>query len=81
MFRWAGELLHQRNNTCRTACGDEYSAAEKTRLSKEGRLIDDFDLLIGCSAAVCGLILITDSTSHLARINGLQLDNWAIRDK
>lgn len=59
----------------------DYYAAEKARLAKEGRLIDDFDLLIGCSAAVCGLILITDNTSHLSRIDGLQLDNWVIRDK
>ena len=35
-------------------------AKEKARLRKEGFLIDDFDLLIGCAALSRDLIMVTD---------------------
>ncbi|MEA3449122.1 MAG: PIN domain-containing protein [Bacteroidota bacterium] len=49
---------------------------EKARLRKSGRSIDDFDLLIGVSAVVNKLILVTNNESHFDRIEGIEIENW-----
>lgn len=54
-------------------------AREKARLRKEGLLIDDFDLLIGCAAIAKGYTLVTDNTKHFDRIKRIKLENWAKR--
>jgi tRNA(fMet)-specific endonuclease VapC len=56
-------------------CLDLY-AKEKARLRKTGRLIDDFDLLIGCSAIKNGLILVTNNETHFERIKNIRIENW-----
>ena len=43
-------------------------AEEKARLRKQGRPIDDFDLLIGASAIANNMILVTNNESHFKRI-------------
>ena len=50
-------------------------AQEKNRLRKEGLIIEDFDLLIASAANVRNLILVTDNTKHLGRINDIKLEN------
>ena len=52
-------------------------AKEKARLRKIGNLIDDFDLLIGCSAIHNRLILVTNNESHFERIENIKMENWA----
>ena len=54
-------------------------AKEKARLKKIGSLIDDFDLLIGCSAISNGLIMVTDNEKHFDRLNGIAIENWVER--
>ncbi len=56
-------------------------AVEKARLRKSGTPIDDFDLLIGATAVVNGLILVTNNTRHFSRISGIQLEDWSISDE
>lgn len=51
-------------------------AQEKARLRKAGNLIDDFDLLIGCTAIAHGLTLVTNNTKHFRRLNDLLLEDW-----
>lgn len=51
-------------------------AKEKARLRKAGELIDDFDLLIGCSAIKNGLVLVTNNESHFERIKNIKIENW-----
>ncbi|MEO8209721.1 MAG: type II toxin-antitoxin system VapC family toxin [bacterium] len=51
-------------------------AKEKTRLEKAGMKIDDFDLLIGATAIINNLILVTNNTSHLSRIENIKLEDW-----
>lgn len=51
-------------------------AREKARLRKAGTIIDDFDLLIGTTAIVHELTLVTNNTRHLARIKGIELEDW-----
>lgn len=53
-------------------------AKEKARLRKAGTIIDDFDLLIGATAIAHGLTLVTNNSRHLARVNGLDLEDWTL---
>jgi len=54
-------------------------AKEKALLKKSGSLIDDFDILIGCSAIANGLIMVTDNEKHFNRLNGIVIENWVER--
>jgi tRNA(fMet)-specific endonuclease VapC len=51
-------------------------AKEKARLRKSGSIIDDFDLLIGCSAIKNGLTLVTNNGKHFERIKNIKIENW-----
>jgi tRNA(fMet)-specific endonuclease VapC len=51
-------------------------AKEKARLRKQGNPIDDFDLLIGVSAVVNNMVLVTNNESHFARIQNIEIENW-----
>jgi tRNA(fMet)-specific endonuclease VapC len=51
-------------------------AKEKARLRKAGNIIDDFDLLIGCSAIKNSMILVTNNENHFERINNINIENW-----
>lgn len=57
----------------------EYYAQEKIRLQSLGLPVEDFDLLIGCTAVCEGLILVSDNVGHMSRINGIRLENWVQR--
>jgi tRNA(fMet)-specific endonuclease VapC len=48
----------------------------KTNLRKVGKIVDDFDLLIGSTAVAHNLILVTRNTKHFERIEGIKLENW-----
>jgi len=54
-------------------------AKEKAQLKKSGSLIDDFDILIGCSAIANDLIMVTDNEKHFDRLNGIVVENWVKR--
>lgn len=51
----------------------------KADLKREGNLIDDFDILIGCTAILNGLIMVTDNIKHLKRLPGIKIENWTKR--
>ena len=51
-------------------------AQEKARLRRAGMLIDDFDLMIGCTAISNDLTLVTNNTRHFNRLQGLKLEDW-----
>jgi tRNA(fMet)-specific endonuclease VapC len=57
------------------SCLDLY-AKEKTRLRKSGIVIDDFDLLIGTSAIVNNLILVTRNENHFKNLHNIKIENW-----
>ena len=57
----------------------DYYAEEKARLIAEGKLIPDVDLLIGCTAVVGNMVMVTDNSSHLSRVRGIVLENWVKR--
>ena len=51
-------------------------AKERYRLNSLGMGIEDFDLLIGCSAVAKGLVMVTNNVKHYSRIEGIEIDNW-----
>lgn len=55
-------------------------AEEKVRLKKLGTpQNDEFDLLIGVTAIENKLILVTENTKDFERLNGIEMENWAVR--
>jgi tRNA(fMet)-specific endonuclease VapC len=52
---------------------------EKTRLRKIGKMISDFDLLIGCTAVEKDLIIVTENVGEFERISGIKIENWIKR--
>ncbi len=48
----------------------------KTMLRKTGRIVDDFDLLIGSTAIAHNLILVTRNIKHFERMEGIVMENW-----
>ena len=48
---------------------------QKARLRAMGRMVEDFDLLIGCTALAHDLTLVTRNTRHFADLPGLHLEN------
>ncbi|WP_340104184.1 type II toxin-antitoxin system tRNA(fMet)-specific endonuclease VapC [Rhodohalobacter sp. 8-1] len=53
-------------------------AEEKARLQKSGKIIDDFDLLIGATAVSFDLGMVTNNTNHFNRIKDIKLEDWTI---
>lgn len=51
-------------------------AVEKSKLRKSGKLIDDFDLLIGATAKCHNFVLVTNNIKHFARIENLKIEDW-----
>ena len=51
-------------------------ADEKARLKESGKIIDDFDLLIGVSSVSNDMILVTNNDKHFRRISGIEIENW-----
>lgn len=58
------------------SCAIEKYAEEKARLIHEGRPVEDFDLLIGCTAVACSMVMVTNNVSHFERIGSIVIENW-----
>jgi len=54
-------------------------AKEKVRLRKMGRMISDFDLLIGSTAIANELIMVTENIEEFERISDIEIENWVQR--
>jgi tRNA(fMet)-specific endonuclease VapC len=54
---------------------DKY-ASERVRLQNAGILIPDFDLLIGTTAVMNNLTMVTNNEKHLSRISNIAIENW-----
>ncbi len=51
-------------------------AKEKSKLRKQGLLIDDFDILIGATSVANDMIMVTNNVSHLSRIEDIIIEDW-----
>lgn len=54
----------------------ENFSIQKVHLRKLGTLISDFDLLIGSTALINNLTLVSRNVKEMNRIEGLKLENW-----
>ena len=50
-------------------------AKEKSKLRKQGLLIDDFDILIGSTAVVNNMVMVTNNVVHLSRLNNIIIED------
>ena len=48
----------------------------KTKLERKGTPIDDFDLLIGCTALHAGMTIVTHNAKHISRIPNIRIEDW-----
>ena len=53
-------------------------AEERYRLRMLGQSIEDFDLLIGCTAVLDNLIMVTNKAKHYSRIKDIRIENWVV---
>lgn len=51
-------------------------AKEKARLKTKGKILDDFDLLIGTTAIFNNLVLVTKNVSDFDRLNEIVIEDW-----
>jgi tRNA(fMet)-specific endonuclease VapC len=51
-------------------------AKEKSRLKTKGKILDDFDLLIGATAIFNDITLVTRNLSDFERLEGIMIDDW-----
>ena len=54
-------------------------AETKAGLRRTGKLIEDFDILIGATALYHNMVMVTDNTEHFQRIPNLEIENWVER--
>jgi len=52
------------------------ASKQKLRLKKSGTPLEEKDLLIGCTAKVHGMTLVTGNLKHMSRIEGLEVCCW-----
>ncbi len=51
-------------------------ANEKTRLKNKGKIVDDFDLLIGVTSVSNNMVLVTNNLKHFERIKNIRIEDW-----
>lgn len=61
-------------------CLDEYGEI-RDFLEKQGKKIDNFDLLIAATALHYGLTVVTDNIRHFMNIPNLKVENWVSREQ
>lgn len=50
-------------------------ARQKALLRRKGTPINDFDLLIGCTAVVYDFVMVTNNVKHMQRIENIKITN------
>lgn len=56
----------------------EHYADIRADLRRRGEMIGANDLFIGAHARCLGLTLVTNNTAELGRVQGLEIENWAL---
>jgi tRNA(fMet)-specific endonuclease VapC len=62
------------------SCLDIY-AFEKAKLRRKGLLIDDFDILIGATSIVNNMVMVTNNSTHLNRLDNVIIEDWTTGEK
>lgn len=56
-------------------------AIEKAKLRKKGLMIDDFDILIGSTSIVNNMVMVTNNSTHLKRLDNIVIEDWTTANK
>lgn len=56
----------------------ERFGSEKAHLRNQGLVVDNFDLLIGCTALANNMTLLTNNTKHYTMIQGLMIESLSL---
>ncbi|MBR1880070.1 MAG: PIN domain-containing protein [Prevotella sp.] len=59
----------------------EYYGKIKYTLERQGKRVDEFDMLIGGHALATGMTVVTDNIKHFENMPDVDIENWNIRDK
>ena len=51
-------------------------AVQKAFLRKKGQLIEDADIIIGTTAIINNMVMVTENVKHIGRLNGIVVVNW-----
>jgi tRNA(fMet)-specific endonuclease VapC len=51
----------------------------KMALRKKGKIVDEFDMIIGGSALAAGLTIVTDNVKHFELMPNIKIENWVER--
>ena len=51
-------------------------AKQKCYLRRKGRIIEDADILIGATAIVNGMVVVSENTKHIGRLENVKVINW-----
>ena len=43
---------------------------------KKGQLIEDADIIIGTTAIINNMVMVTENVKHIGRLNGIVVENW-----
>lgn len=54
----------------------DFYAVQKAKLRKSGKMVDDFDLLIGASAVSNSMVLVTNNVKHFKNIDTIIIQDW-----
>jgi len=73
------EFASQNNIISVTTKSTRISAKIYADLRKKGTPVDDIDLLIAGVALENDFIMVTNNTSHFARIEALKIENWSLK--
>jgi tRNA(fMet)-specific endonuclease VapC len=73
------EFASQNNIISVTTESTRISAKIYADLRKKGTPVDDIDLLITGVALENDFIMVTNNTSHFARIEALRIENWSLK--
>ncbi|MBI4703802.1 MAG: PIN domain-containing protein [Deltaproteobacteria bacterium] len=69
-----------RGELARSSWTDEVSerfGEIKAELERRGARVEDFDLAIAAHALAAGATLVTANLSHMARVPGIEIQDWA----
>ena len=44
-------------------------------------MIDDFDILIGATSVVNNMVMVTNNSSHLKRLDNIIIEDWTKAEK
>ena len=72
------DLVHSFDVSPFATCIRE-ACRQKASLRRQGQMIEDFDLFIGCTAIANDCIMVTENVRHLQHLDGIKIENWVER--